>query len=96
MIPSPDEQAKILFALLARCVRLEADLHECREFLEEQMDVIDGDYGLPAPNRAMQLVNLIDETLHGMPVAAPEPRDAAAITVGGLVLIYAAIVSVRP
>ena len=52
-------------ALLARITRLEADLLECREYLEDEMDVIDGSDGSPMPNRAMALVNMIDETLHG-------------------------------
>lgn len=50
-----------------RIHRLEADLNECAEFLEGQADVNDGDYGEPSPNRAMQLMNMIDETLHGRP-----------------------------
>lgn len=54
-------------ALLARIARLEADLLECREFIEDYVDVNDGDYGEPAPNRAMQLVSLIDGTLNGRP-----------------------------
>ncbi len=52
-------------ALLARVARLEADLLECREYLEVDMDVVDGSNGEPRPNRAMALVNMIDETLHG-------------------------------
>jgi hypothetical protein len=48
-----------------RIKKLEADLLECREYLETEMDVIDGPHNAPLPNRAMQLVNLIDETLHG-------------------------------
>lgn len=52
-------------AAAKRITRLEADLAECREYLENEMDVVDGNYGHPAPNRAMQLVNMIDETLHG-------------------------------
>lgn len=51
----------------ARITRLEADLNECRDFLEGQVDVVDGSYGEPSPNRAMQLVSMIDETLHGLP-----------------------------
>ncbi len=46
-----------------RICRLEADLHECLEYLETQVDVVDGDYGEPAPNRAMQLVAMIDQSL---------------------------------
>lgn len=48
-----------------RIGRLEADLQDCREYLEKEMDVVDGSYGEPSPNRAMQLVNQIDETLDG-------------------------------
>ena len=51
-----------------RIARLEADLEECREFLEDQMDVVDGDYGQEEPNKAMRLVSMIDETLNGGPV----------------------------
>lgn len=51
----------------ARIARLESDLNECLEFLEGQADVVDGDYGEPSPNRAMQLVSMIDETLNGRP-----------------------------
>lgn len=49
----------------ARILRLESDLHECREYLETEVDVVDGDYGEPSPNRAMSLVSMIDETMHG-------------------------------
>ena len=51
----------------SRIARLESDLNECREYLEDIMDVNDGDYGEPSPNRAMQLVNMIDETINGRP-----------------------------
>ncbi len=44
---------------------LKADLAECREFLEPFVDVIDGDYGEPAPNKAMRLVTMIDASLDG-------------------------------
>lgn len=57
--------ADLLKAALARIRTLEADLAECREYLEVEMDVVDGDYGEPAPNKAMRLVNMIDETMHG-------------------------------
>lgn len=45
--------------------KLKADLLECREFIEPYVDVVDGDYGEPAPNKAMRLVSMIDESLHG-------------------------------
>lgn len=54
-----------LKAAYERITKLEADLLECREYLEAEIDVIDGDYGVPAPNRAMTLVCMIDESLHG-------------------------------
>lgn len=54
-----------LRAAYQRISLLEADLIECREYIEEAVDVVDGDYGEPAPNRAMVLVSMIDETLHG-------------------------------
>jgi thioester reductase-like protein len=54
-----------LRAAYQRIQQLEADLIECREYLEDHVDVVDGDYGEPRPNRAMQLVSLIDESLHG-------------------------------
>jgi hypothetical protein len=54
-------------AMVARIARLESDLNECAEFLEGQADVVDGSYGEPSPNRAMRLLSMIDETLHGLP-----------------------------
>lgn len=62
---SPPVQSEELMAAYERIARLEADLHECREYLESEMDVVDGDYGEQAPNRAMSLVSMIDETMHG-------------------------------
>jgi hypothetical protein len=59
--PDPEE----LKAAYQHIARLTADLLECREYLEGHVDVVDGDNGEPAPNRAMQLVSLIDESLHG-------------------------------
>jgi hypothetical protein len=51
----------------ARIRRLEADLNECREFLENQVDVTDGPDGQPLPNKAMRLCAMIDETINGRP-----------------------------
>ncbi len=45
---------------------MEADFLEFREYLERYVDVVDGSYGEAAPNRAMQLVSLIDERLYGI------------------------------
>ena len=63
--PSVDNAS--LAQALNRIRRLEADINECREYLEDIMDVNDGDYGEPSPNRAMQLVNMIDESINGRP-----------------------------
>lgn len=60
-----DQQREELRAAYARITQLEADLLECREYIEDHVDVVDGDYGVPAPNRAMRLVSMIDESLHG-------------------------------
>lgn len=54
--PQPEE----LRACYETIDRLRADLLECREYLETEVD-----YGVPAPNRAMELVGMIDEALHG-------------------------------
>jgi hypothetical protein len=40
----------------ARNGEMEEILDEIEEFLEGQMDVVDGSYGEPHPNRAMQLL----------------------------------------
>lgn len=52
-----------LKAAYARITKLEADLHECREYLEDHVDVVDGDYGQQEPNKAMQLVSMIDDSI---------------------------------
>lgn len=41
--------------------QLESALYSCLEYLDNYVDVEDGDYG--APNRAMRLVNEINEAL---------------------------------
>ena len=55
----------IFLTAAARIERLEADLLECREYIETEVDVIDGSNGELMPNRAMALVSMIDETLNG-------------------------------
>ena len=57
-------QAEELKAAYQRIKMLEADLLECREYLEDHVDVVDSSDG-PAPNKAMRLVSMIDESLHG-------------------------------
>jgi hypothetical protein len=61
---TPDAKSEELKAAYERIARLEADLNECREYLECLADVVDGEDG-PRPNRAMRLVGMIDEALHG-------------------------------
>jgi len=63
--PAPPVQSEELKAAYQRIAMLEADLLECREFIEPHVDVVDGDYGEPAPNKAMRLVSMIDESIHG-------------------------------
>jgi hypothetical protein len=60
-----DARAEELKAAYQRIASLESDLLECREYLKDHVDVVDGDYGEPAPNKAMQLVSMIDVSLHG-------------------------------
>lgn len=38
-------------------------LSGARELLDGQIDVVDGDYGAPAPNRAMTVCSQIDEAM---------------------------------
>lgn len=42
-------------------------LNECYEFIENYADVDDGDYGMPKPNKAMRLLQTIDEVLGRRP-----------------------------
>lgn len=52
----------ILF-LIEENERMREALEECREHLDRFSDVVDGDYGAPEPNEAMQLVHAIDQAL---------------------------------
>lgn len=54
-------------ALADRVAQLECLLEEIHEFLDGQLDVVDGDYGEPQPNRAMQLSQMIDEAMGRRP-----------------------------
>lgn len=40
-----------------------AVLQEVAEFLEDQSDVVDGSYGVPHPNRAMNLLREVEECI---------------------------------
>ena len=42
---------------------LSAALSEVRELIQGYVDVVDGDYGQPRPNKAMQATSLIDEAM---------------------------------
>lgn len=42
---------------------LEAQLKECLDYFVDRSDVVDGDYGEPAPNKEMRLATEIRETL---------------------------------
>lgn len=41
-------------------------LEECEQFIDGFVDVADGDYGAPKPNRAMQLMFKIRAALRGL------------------------------
>jgi hypothetical protein len=60
-----DARAEELRAAYERIRLLEADLEECAEYFADRSDVVDGDYGEPAPNKEMRLYSMIEETLHG-------------------------------
>ncbi len=51
--------------LTARVARLEADLLEVLEYLEDKSDVVDDDSSMPAPNKEMQLATMIKCSLYG-------------------------------
>jgi hypothetical protein len=42
-----------------RFLAMQAALEDALEYLENFVDVVDGDYGQPAPNRAMQVTSTI-------------------------------------
>lgn len=60
-----DARSEELRAAYERIKTLEADLEECAEYFKDRCDVVDGDYGEPAPNKEMRLHSMIQETLHG-------------------------------
>ncbi len=62
------EAGKQRQADMARIARMEADLLECFEYFKDRQDIVDGDYGEPAPNKEMQLASMIEETLYGRPL----------------------------
>lgn len=54
-----NDAAKVVTALSA----LYDVLTDAREFIDDQIDVVDGSYGQPEPNKAMRLAQEIDEAL---------------------------------
>jgi hypothetical protein len=46
-----------------RMAKLQALLVACAEFIEPYSDVVDGSYGEPAPNAAMNLLSQINEEI---------------------------------
>ena len=54
-----------LLAAYEKIAELTAALADCRAYLEEHVDIVDGDYGEQRPNKAMQLVSAIDESIYG-------------------------------
>jgi hypothetical protein len=60
-----DARAEELKAAYQEIEKLKADLEECSDYFADRSDVVDGDYGEPAPNKEMRLYSMIQETLHG-------------------------------
>lgn len=53
--------------LYRRVVVLEDLLERCAEFIDGYVDVVDGDYGQPEPNKAMRLMAEIREEVPASP-----------------------------
>jgi hypothetical protein len=41
-------------------------LEECEQFIDNYVDVVDGDHGIPKPNKAMRLMFDIKAALRGL------------------------------
>lgn len=52
-----------LLAAYDRIDELETVLAQCRDYFDNRSDVIDGDYGIPAPNKEMRMLQEIDEVM---------------------------------
>jgi hypothetical protein len=50
-----------------KAAAMEYALEEALEFIESYVDVVDGDYGQPAPNKAMQVSQTILHALGRRP-----------------------------
>ena len=63
---SPDDmtaEEEEIAILKDRVKEMESVLTECAEYFDNRSDVIDGDDGVPRPNREMQMLQMIDEVL---------------------------------
>lgn len=49
--------------LTMRIRALETALQECAGYFDDRSDVVDGDYGVPAPNKEMKMLQMIQEAL---------------------------------
>ena len=49
--------------LYRRVLILEDLLDQCAEFIDGYVDIVDGDYGEPEPNKAMRLMSAIREEI---------------------------------
>lgn len=49
--------------LKTKLAKYEAALEECLEYFEDNADVVDDDDGQPAPDKVMQLQQMVQETL---------------------------------
>lgn len=62
-------------ALYQHNVELEDALDRCLEFLDDQVDTVDGDEGQPEPNKAMRLVSYIREVYPEAGAKAKRPTE---------------------
>jgi hypothetical protein len=44
-------------------VALHAVLDECADYFDNKSDVLDGDYGVPEPNKEMRLLSMIKDIM---------------------------------
>lgn len=62
-----DDAVAVLAATLAAMLRKEkamrAALAQCEDYFDGRSDVVDGSYGVPAPNAEMQMLNEIRQAL---------------------------------
>ena len=47
--------------------KLRAALEQCEEYFDDRADVVDGDYGVPAPNTEMQMLSEVRAALRKGP-----------------------------